>query len=246
MAFAGAGTALLAGIVGLIAMILLYSSDEPAAELFLPATYLLLIAVAVVALVRINRLLRIALLQGMWWPAVAFVASDIVSSSVYHAWGMTGRFLAGYWTLVTSDVLGAAAVLLVVVSWSPAVNRRHGSRPSPLPVMLLCSVGLSQIAAGISYATEGKNAATYTLAIAGLLVGLAVTWYAVSLQISALGGALVLGWATVTALTLLASMSPWTASGALGCALLAVVIILAFIYMRRPSEQAPSSPPCDP
>lgn len=246
MAFAGAGTALFAGIVGLIAAILFYSSYEPAVDLFIPAAYLLLITVAVVTLVRINRLLRVALLQGMWWPAVAFVASDIVSSSVYHAWGYTGRFLAAYWTLVASDALGAAAALLLVVSWSPAVNRRRGSQLGPLPVMLLCGVGLSQIAAGISYATEGKNAASYTAAIAGLLVGLAVTWYAMSLQITTLGGALVLGWTTVTALNLLSSMSPWTVSGALGCVLLAAVIILAFIYMRRPSDQAPSRSPSDP
>ena len=122
-AFTGAATALFAGVVGLIAQILLYSSYAPAVSLFGPATYLLLITVAIVALVRINRLLRIALLQGMWWPAVAFVASDIVSFSLDHAFGLTGRFLAGYWTLVTSDVLGAAAVLLLVVSWSPAVDR---------------------------------------------------------------------------------------------------------------------------
>ena len=182
----------------------------------------------------------------MCWPAVAFVASDIVSFSVDHALGLTGRLLAGYWVEIAGDLLGAAAVLLLVVSWSPTVGRRHGSRPGPLPVLLLCGVGLSQLAAGLFYATAGKNATSYTIAIAGLLVGLAVTWYAVSLQNSALGGTLVLGWATVTALTLLALVPAWTASGALGCVLLAAVIILAFIYMRRPPDQARSNSPSVP
>lgn len=108
----------------------------------------------------------------------------------------------------------------------------------PLSVMLLCGVGLSQIVVWIFYVTQYKFAADHALGIAGLLVGLAVTWYAVNLPANALGGALVLGWSAVMALWLLADMISWTASGVLGCLLLAAVIGLALIYMR-PNAVAP-------
>ena len=234
MAFAGSGLALLAGVAGLSSQILYYSSYNPGVYYFGLVAFLLPTVVAVVALRRIGQLVIVGLLQGMWWPAVAFVAADVVSSSADHMFGETGRFLAGYWVLVVSDVLGAAAAILLVVSWSPAVGWRRASRLRLLPVVLLCGVGLSQIVVWIFYGTQFKFAADHVLGIAGLLVGLAVTWYAVNLRASALGGALVLGWSTVTALWLLAGMSPWTAIGVLGCVLLAAVMVLARIYMRLP------------
>jgi len=171
----------------------------------------------------------------MWWPAVAYFASDIALFSADHMFGLTGLYLAALWVGVISDVLGAGAAVLLLISWSPAAGWRRVSRLRPLRVMLVCSVGLSQIASLILVFTQhGKNATSETSAIAGLLVGLAVTWYAVNLRARVLGGALVLGWSTATALWLLAGMSPWSAIGVLGCILLATVMALALIYMRLP------------
>jgi hypothetical protein len=92
--------------------------------------------------------------------------------------------------------------------------------------MLVCAVVLSQIVRVIlAFSQQGKNAVSETS----------------NLRARALGGALVLGWSTVTALWLLAGMSPWTAIGVLGCVLLAAVMVLALIYMRLPDT--PSSEP---
>ncbi len=241
MTFAGSVIALLAGVAGLISQILFYSSDNPGVYYFGLVAYLVPTGVAVAALRRIDRLVIAGLLQGMWWPAVAFAAEDVVSSSVDHMFGNTGIFLAAYWVVVVSDVLGAGAAILLLISWSPTVGWRRASRLGLLPVMLLCGVGLSQIVVWIFYVTQFKLAADHALGVAGLLVGLAVTWYAVNLRADAFGGALVLGWSTIMALWLLTAMSPWTAIGTLGCILLAAVAILARIYMRGPNT--PGSKP---
>ncbi len=235
VAFAGAGTALLAGAAGIVSQLLLYTSYDPGVYFFGLAAYLVSTGIAVAALRRIDQPVITGLLQGMWWPAVAYVASDIALFSADHMFGLTGLYLAALWVGVISDVLGAGAAVLLLISWSPAAGWRRVSRLRPLPVMLVCGVGLSQIASLILVFTQhGKNATSETSAIAGLLVGLAVTWYAVNLRARVLGGALVLGWSTATALWLLAGMSPWSAIGVLGCILLAAVMALALIYRRLP------------
>jgi hypothetical protein len=247
MAVAGAWIALLAAVVGLISQILFYSPDNPGVYYFGFVAFLIPIVVALAALRRIDRLVITGLLQGMWWPAVAFVAADVVGSSVDHMYGNTGRVLAADWVLIASDVLGAAAAILLVVSWSPAVGWHRASRLRILPVMLLCGVGASQVVILIfTFIRQGTNAGFETQGIAALLVGLAVTWYAVNLRASALGGALVLGWSTVTVLWVLYAMSPWTAIGVLGCVLQAAVMVLALIYMRDQTPLDPSRWPSDP
>jgi hypothetical protein len=247
IAVTGAGLALFAGVAGLITTIIEYKPGLSGSYYlyhtwyynFIFAAYLIPIVVAVVALRRIDRLVIVGLLQGMWWPAVALVARDVVASSAYHSYGWTGRFLAGYRVEIASDVLGAAAAILLVVSWSPAVGWSRASRLRPLPVALLCGVGLSQIVVWIALATNDTRAYEQVLGIALLLVGLAVTWYAVNLPAAPLGGALVLGWSTIIALGLLAGVGIWTDMAVLGCALLLAVIFLAVIYMR---DQTPSDP----
>ena len=242
VAFAGAGTALLAGAAGIVSQLLLYTSYDPRVYFFGLTAYLVSTGIGVAALRRIDQPVITGLLQGMWWPAVAYVASDIALFSADHMFGLTGLYLAALWVGVISDVLGAGAAVLLLISWSPAAGWRRVSRLRPLPVMLVCGVGLSQIASLILVFTEhGKNATSETSAIAGLLVGLALTWYAVNLRARVLGGALVLGWSTATALWLLAGMSPRSAIGVLGCILLAAVMALALIYMRLPD--APASEP---
>jgi DivIVA domain-containing protein len=227
-ALAGAGTALLAGAAGLVSQLLLYTSYDPAVYFFGLAAYLASTGVAVAALRRIDRPVIAGLLQGMCWPAVAYVAADIAVVSADHMFGLTGTYLAALWVGV-----------LLLISWSPAAGWRRGSRLRPLPVMLLCGVGLSQVVGLISaFTQQDKNGTFETFALAGLLVGPALTWYAVNLQVRALGGALVLGWSTVTALWLLAGMSPPTAMDALRCVLLAAVIVMTLTYMRMPDIPA--------
>ena len=233
VAFAGAGTALLAGAAGLVSGLLLYTSSDPAVYFFGLAAYLVSTGIAVAALRRIDLLVITGLLQGMCWQAVAYVAADIALFSVDHMFGLTGLYLAALWVGVISDVLGAGAAVLLLISWGPAVGWRRVSRLRPLPVMLVCGVGLSQIASLIVVLTQqGEDAFSETSAIAGLLVGLAVTWYAVNLRARVLGGALVLGWSTVAALWSLV-MSPYTAIGILSSILLAAVMVLALIHPSR-------------
>ena len=116
--------------------------------------------------------------------------------------------------------------------------------------MLLGAVGLNQIAALISYVSQGRRLAYFPLSLslyimggAGVLVGLAVTWYALSLRARALGGALVLGWTTVAALALMNYMTQWSKMTGverictvLECVLLAAVVVLAIFYVRGPSD----------
>ena len=124
--------------------------------------------------------------------------------------------------------------------------------------MLLCAVGLSQIAELIFfessaslyfYLPDNPNSTGHVTAI---LVGLAVAWYALSLRDRALGGALVLGWATVTLIFFLVDFTyawrlPYISDapriwGFLGCALLAIVVILTVAYTRGQPDPEPSRP----
>jgi hypothetical protein len=136
-----------------------------------------------------------------------------------------------------------------MVSWSPAADRRRTPRIRVLPVMLLGAAVFSQIAALIFYVTVFGGLPSflplyyYILGSAGVLVVLAVTWYAMSLRARALGGALVLGWVTVAALELMKNMTAWSAMtgverfwSVLGCVLLAAVVVLTILYVRGSSD----------
>jgi len=122
-----------------------------------------------------------------------------------------------------------------------------------LPVMLLSAVGLGQIAALIFYVTLGHwinsylSLFFYILGSVGVLVGLAVTWYAMALRTRALGGALVLGWVIVAAPMLAPYMVVLPAGdllfwSVLACVLLAAAAVLAVLYMRGPSDDAARAP----
>jgi len=216
--------------------------------------------VAIAALLRIRRLVLVGFLQGIWWVALAYLVGDIVDVSVNHLAGLEGRYLTGYWVGTLSDMLGVIAATLLLMSWVSAAERRRAPKLRGLPAVLLCAVGLSQLAELIFYGTVYQHdtygfvtSAQYSAAI---FIGLALTWYAVSLQKRALGGALVLGWATITAVFLLADAAgafwwPYYYSysyshssariwGILGCVLVVLVVILTVIYMRRPSDSEPS------
>ena len=135
-----------------------------------------------------------------------------------------------------------------MAAWSPAADGRRAPRIGVLRVVLLAAVGLSQIAALVMYVTIGgeimsysKSLSLYILGSAGVLIGLAVTWYAMTLRTRVLGAVLILGWITVSALTLMASMilAPddvllfWSV---LAFLLLAAAAGLTVFYMRGSSD----------
>jgi hypothetical protein len=239
------GLALLAGVAGLVSGILYHAPYAPGAYfLFIQAGYLVPLAAAVAALVlQKHRLVIIGFLQGMLWVPVTNLVWDIVAASVDHQFGFTVRQLAGFYALTASAVLGVIAAILLLFSWIPAVDSRRVPMARVLPVIILCGVGLSQIASLIVLVNRSPNAANYAWGVAEILIGLAVTWYAVSLRAHALGGALVLGWATITATRSLAYIVRWwfITSGVgrvfsiLEFILLATVVILAIGYSRGPS-----------
>ncbi len=249
-AYAGTVIALLAGIAGLISQVLLRGSYASGVNFFFNlATFAVPVVVAVIALAKLHRLTIIGYLQGMWWLAAPALAANIVT--VTHLPGFVGdRILAATLLLFTGDALGVIAAIFLLVSWSPAIGMRRAPPIRALAVMLLGAVGFSQIAALIFYVSQGRRLVYFPLSLslyimggAGVLVGLAVTWYALSLRARALGGALVLGWVTVAALALMTYMTQW--SGITGverfctvleCVLLAAVVVLTIFYVREPSD----------
>ena len=240
-AFAGSGIALLAGISGLISLALHYLPSPPSYGnvFFASAMYLTTAGAAIAVLVRIDQLVTVGFLQGLTWPAVAYVPVDIWNVTVDRATTLDDHPVGALTASNLADVLAASAAILLLVSWRPAMDRRRAMGFRPLPVALVGGVGLSQVA-GLAFWVHGDaNASSYILGIAGLLVGLAVTWYAVSLRAYAPGGALVLGWAIAWALFTV-GFGKWSALGALVLVLLAVVVVLAIIYIRQPSDPDPS------
>ena len=247
-AFAGTVIALLAGIAGLISRILLHGPFQSGVNFFASlAISAVPVAVAIIALIQINRLTIIGFLQGMWWPAVPYLAAIIVV--LPHLSDFTGHLLAGVLLSFTGDTLGVIAAILLMIAWDSAADRRRVPRFRALPVLLLGAVGFSQIAPLIIYVSQGQGSALYSslydyiLGSAGVLVGLAVTWYAISLRARVLGGALVLGWVSVTALVLMNYMTSWSGITDLGrfcgvseCILLATVVVLTIFYVRGSSE----------
>lgn len=245
-AYAGTVIALLAGIGGLISQVLGHvSSQSGATFLFNLAVFAVPAVTAVIALTRIHRLVIIGFLQGMSWQAIPSLAASTVI--VAHLSGVSGRHAAAGLLSFTSYALEVTAALLLMVAWSPAADERRAPRIAPLPVMLLGAVGLGQIAVLIfcvkvgSWINSDLSLFFYLLGSAGVLVGLAVTWYAMALRARALGGALLLGWVTVAVL-MLASLMPQSLPGTLlfwsvlACVLLAAAAVLTVLYMRGASD----------
>jgi hypothetical protein len=232
VAFAGSSVALLASITGLASLALHF----PRASLpFVIAGYLTSAGAAIVALLRIDRPAALGFLQGLCWPAAAYLAADIVSLATDDLSGVSPGGLAAN---LVADLLAASAAVLLMISWNTAVDRRRAAGLGPLPVILLGGVGLSQAAVLVAWVHSYPTTASYVLGITSLLVGLAVTWYAVNLRAHTLGGVLVLGGAIISALVL-RGFATWSAQSALALVLLAAVVILAVIYMRQPSDPDP-------
>jgi Caspase domain len=256
-AFAGLGVALLAGTAGLISNHLFYKQPNFSGTFifFEQAVFVLPMAVAVTALVlRNHRLVTLGLLQGMWWPAASWLAWDIVGVSVKASTGS----VPGYYIGAVSHALGVIAAIFLLISSNPGAGTSGTRRWGALPVMLVFSASVSQIAGLFLYQSPAFSWAPhafYTQGVAAVVVGLAVSGYAVSLRSRTLGGALLLGWTTTTAIFLISTVmygqSPsnngpltgvGTASSFLEFALLAATLILTIVYMSGTTRPAPEPP----
>ena len=127
-AFTGTVIALLAGIAGLISQVLLHDSFPSDVNFFVNlAIFAVPVVVAVIALTQIHRLVIIGFLQGMWWLAVPYLAANIVTIT-HIPDSVTGRLLAATLLRFTGYALGVIAAILLMVSWSPAADRRRAPR----------------------------------------------------------------------------------------------------------------------
>jgi serine/threonine protein kinase len=250
--------ALLAGVTGLISQALAfphvpqyaYGPIEYAEYVCGLAVFLVAVAVAVAALMQKYRLIIIAFLIGMWWLAIPYLAANITLAKLESQFTGTGRIVAIDLGLSTANALGVIAVILLMVAWHPAANMRRAPQVRVLPVTLLSAVVLSQIADFIyngnlrAWISFQLGPEFYVKAGAGILAALAVAWYAMSLQARALGGAVVLGWATATAILLIPPLTlavpyfyprqDWWL--VIEYVLLVAVVVLAIIYMRGPDR----------
>jgi serine/threonine protein kinase len=307
-AYAGVIMALLSGIAGFIGEFLLdYPFHlEPGAFYFFDLAFCaVVVAAALTALTHINRLTISGYLQGMTWLGAPYLVAVTPFLVVFFDY-IHGRSLAGDLIQITGHALAVAAAILLMVSWSPAVGRRQVREIRGLPLLLLGVAGFSQVAALVVYMNIGWDSYVFSrywailggvgafivlavtwyamslrvrvlggaLALAwvvvlawataaesllvlynsvftiygsvGAFIALAVTWYAMSLRVRALGGALVLGWVTVAATSLIINTTEnWSHiyprgvilfSVILTYALLATVVALTIIYVRRPSD----------
>jgi hypothetical protein len=244
--------ALLAGGAGILSNHYLYLHPASGTFIFFEqAVYVVPVAVAVAALVlRNHRPVMLGLLQGMWWPSAAWLAWDIAAFSIKASIGS----VAGYYSAAAANALGVLAAILLLVAWNASAGRSQVQRWGAIRVMLVCSASLSQIAGLLLYQSPAFHWAAhafYTQGVAAIVVGLAVSWYAVSRRARSLGGSLLLGWAIITAIWLISTVL-WLptvsatltgvprVSAVLEFVLIAVAVILAIIYMRGPPNRYPS------
>jgi len=173
-AFAGSGLALLASITGLIS--LNFWPGGHTHLLFAIAAYLMAVGAAIAVLLRTDQLATVGFLQGLCWPAAAYLVADILNAAVNNTFYLTGRPLGGFYLNLITDVLFVSAAILLMISWRSAMSGRRAAGLRPLPVVLLGAVGLSQVA-GLFLWAHGSTpiyGTNYVLGIAALLVGLQV------------------------------------------------------------------------
>jgi len=255
-AFAGLSVALLAGITGLISHHFQYPAPGSDAFIFFEQAFYVVPVVAVFAALalRNHRPVILALLQGLWWPSAAWLICDLAVAAQYRYLTSSSANAGNYLAAVT-DVLGVVASLLLLASRRPGASRSQLRRLGVLPVTLVCFVTLSQVTGLVLYQSPAAfiQAAHpfLTQGVPAVAVGLAISWYAVSLQARAQGGALLLGWITTTSIWLISTVlyvdkqqngtltTAPRVSATLEFILLAIALILTIIYMRGPSGPDP-------
>jgi len=214
--------------------------------------YLLAIVLAVLLLAGKWRAPVAAILLGLWAPAVAFLAGDVVAVTADHSFDLTGGYLASYYVGDLSDVLGVTAVFLLLWVWrsNPSAGRTRSRRG--LPAALLCGAGLVTAAQLIIFASFGSesgnnfSAYDYMFGVAGLVVGLATAWVATGASNRTLSGTLLLGWAITMIVVPLDLFTLWSTLSAVVRVLSVVMLLLLLAFLvltiaamaRRSSGQA--------
>ena len=219
--------------------------------------YLLAIVLAVLLLAGKWRAPVAAILLGLWAPAVAFLAADVVAVTADHSFDLTGGYLTSYYIADLADVLGVTAVFLLWRVWRS--NRSAGPTRSRrgLPAALLCGAGLVTAAQLIIFASFGSesgnnfSAYDYMFGVAGLVVGLATAWVATGVSNRALSGKLLLGWTITMMVVPLDLFTLWSTLSAVVRVLsvLMLLLLLAFLVLtivamaRRSSGQVSDASP---
>jgi len=193
-----------------------------------------------------------AILLGMSAPALGFLATDVAAIAVDHSLDNTGSALASFYVSVASDALGVAGT---VVLWSMWRSNRTAGPPQSrggVPAALACNAALIGVALAVRYVSFGDqaynnySATYYSFGVGALVVAIVVALSAISTAKRALGGAMLLGWATIMtaiALNLLTTISqdPGLAKVTIILMLLLVVpfVVLTLAFMTKRARQAP-------
>jgi serine/threonine protein kinase len=219
--------------------------------------YLLAIVLAVVLLAGKGRAPVAAILLGLWAPAVAWLAADVVAVTADHSFDLTGGYLASYYVADLTDVLGVTAVFLLWRVWRSNPSATPGRSRRGLPAALVCGAGLvtaAQLIIFASFGTESGNnfsAYDYMFGVAGLVVGLATAWVATGVSNRTLSGMLLLGWAITMIVVPLDLFTLWSTLAAFVRVLsvLMLLLLLAFLALtiaalaRRSSGQVSDTSP---
>ena len=206
--------------------------------------FLASMGVAALALAR-RQLMVLAALTGLWSSALPFLAGDLVIVIADHSFGDTGSSLAALRIAQLADLLGVAGLVFLAASVAPAAAKLRvrgigGQRGAMIGVVALCQLAIVGFYATFTY----YKGFALTQGITGLAVSLALAWYAVTRDSRKIGGAMVLGWAAVTAAyPLLSSFTDWSSQTGVGrvCLAIASLFLIAVVaitcgYMLRPAE----------
>ena len=191
-----------------------------------------------------------AILLGLWAPAVGFLFADVVAIAADHSFDLTGSGLVSYYVSDLSDVFGVAGLVVLWFVWKS--NRTAGPPRSRggLPIVLVggaALIGVGLVVIYVSFGRESFNnysAFDYAFGVGGLAAAVFAALIATSVRSSALGGAILLGWAAlavVLPLNLLTNFSTYSGLvkivAVLMLLLLAAFVALAFAYISTRSRQ---------
>jgi hypothetical protein len=249
---AGPVLALVAAVVGIIAT-LLYTGLSSKYEAILWVTYLLGLGTAIAALAAGSRpqgrWLRPFIL-GLWAICVSTVPDDLLSVPAYHPFSFGARTSAAYVFTTLSDVAGAAAAIVLLVTLR--AQRGGWAKPPALPGLLAGGTVLAWIvwqgeqARKMQVADSGvRNVLTQqypavAYMVVGAIVAAFVALYALRLADRVLGGGLLAGWVLTSFLAFLVfTVSGYPLAGRSVAVnwLVAIMILatggLAIAYARR-------------
>ena len=188
---------------------------------------------------------------GLWFPAFAWLVSDLLEIPAYHPFSNGGRATATFAFEVLGDGLGALTAILLLAGLAKMARRGPWMTPPALPALALVSSMLGWLAWLVVWfhqIDEGFNgignvfSAGYpsvVFAVGGLLVAVIAVVYALGAADRVVGGAVLAGWAVVAFVNLLEFVTSgqqfhgFTALNFLSGLLVLAAGILAIVYARR-------------